>query len=167
MKTYKFDLSVDAWLQDIEIEANTEEEAKAKLQAMSLRELLDNGCEKDKTLSNIDFTTEGKSDDEIQAQAKKAWFWNQIISKLNNEEAYYDGWIWIWPDGEDYQSCVWDFGEDDENFEDLERTFFEVYQEYHDDGICNATPEELEYCHKIDKQLGLKPIENLVYNIKF
>lgn len=48
-----FDLAVDAWLTEIEIEAESYEAAKSELLKMSLSELLEVGYEKDFSLSDI------------------------------------------------------------------------------------------------------------------
>jgi len=51
---FKFDFSVDAWIQNVEIDAATEEEAKAKLINMDLADLVDEGYVKDFTVDDVD-----------------------------------------------------------------------------------------------------------------
>lgn len=51
---FKFDFSVDAWIQNVEIDAATEEEAKAKLINMDLADLVNEGYVKDFTVDNVD-----------------------------------------------------------------------------------------------------------------
>jgi hypothetical protein len=45
--TVTFDFSLDAWIQNVEIEADDIEEAKEKLNKMSLEELVEEGYVKD------------------------------------------------------------------------------------------------------------------------
>lgn len=86
---------------------------------------------------------------------------NQVISSMNNEEAYYGSWLYIWPDGETRKDCEYDFG-NKEAFEELKEEFIDTYKAYHSDGLYDATEEVLEYAHKWDKLLDLAPIENFV-----
>ena len=88
-----------------------------------------------------------------------AWKLNEIISSMNNEEAYYGSWLYIWPDGERLEDCKEDFGTK-EAYEELKELFEKVYEEYHEDGLYTSDPEVLEYAHKIDAKLGLEPIKN-------
>ena len=55
---FKFDFSVDAWIQDVEIEAATEEEAIAKLGHMSLYEIIEEGYVKDFNIPKEGFDVE-------------------------------------------------------------------------------------------------------------
>ena len=77
---------------------------------------------------------------------EKAWMLNQIIAHMNNEEAYYDGWLYIWPDGESFEECLEHFGED-EDYKELEKEFIYRYsnKEYHNDGLYanSRTPNEV------------------------
>lgn len=93
--------------------------------------------------------------------AAEAWLMNQVISSMNNEEAYYDSWLYIWPDGETRKECEYDFG-NKEDFEELKEVFIDTYKLYHSDGLYDATEEVLAYAHKWDKLLDLAPIENFV-----
>lgn len=93
----------------------------------------------------------------------KAWRLNQIISHMNDEESYYSGWLYIWPDGETYEECKNDF-EDDESYKDLEESFKFHYgdKEGHKAGLysCRGIPEQIvEDAHFWDEKLGLEPIE--------
>ena len=58
MKKYVFDFSVDAWLQNVEIEADNLEEAKDKLGEMSLKDLVEEGYVKDFSISDLDYEVE-------------------------------------------------------------------------------------------------------------
>ena len=51
----KFDFSVDAWLQNVEVEADSLEKAKEKLFSMSLQDLLDEGYVKDFNIKDLDY----------------------------------------------------------------------------------------------------------------
>lgn len=51
---FKFDFSVDAWIQNVEIDAATEEEAKAKLINMDLADIINDGYVKDFTVNDVD-----------------------------------------------------------------------------------------------------------------
>ncbi len=93
----------------------------------------------------------------------KAWRLNQIISYMNDEEAYYSGWLYIWPDGETYEECK-DHFEDDESYKDLEESFKLHYggKEEHKGGLYShrGVPEQVvEDAHFWDEKLGLEPIE--------
>ena len=55
MKVFTFDFDLDAWIQDIEIEAEDYDEAKEKLLQMSVEELIENGYIKDYDISNLDY----------------------------------------------------------------------------------------------------------------
>lgn len=99
----------------------------------------------------------------LLSNGEKAWMLNQIISTMNNEEAYYDGWLYIWPDGESYEQCLEDFAED-ENYNELEAEFIYRYScdDYHEDGLFSSkgVPEEIiEAAHFWDNKLGLSPIK--------
>lgn len=92
--------------------------------------------------------------------ANKAWELNEIIQSMNNEEAYYGGWLYIWPDGETKQDCEYDFG-DEESYSDLEDAFIRNYKEYHDDGLYTKDERIINNAHEWDKKLGLSPVEAL------
>lgn len=54
MKTFVFDFDLDAWIQDLEIEAENIDEAKEKLLNMSVEDLIENGYVKDFDIRQID-----------------------------------------------------------------------------------------------------------------
>jgi len=90
-----------------------------------------------------------------------AWRLNEIISHMNDEEAYYGSWLYIWPDGETKQDCNSDFG-DKESYSELEECFIRKYKAYHSDGICIYKEEDrkiLEWANAWDKKLGLEKIK--------
>lgn len=94
---------------------------------------------------------------------EKAWKLGQIMRYMNDEEAYYSGWLYIWPDGETYQDCLIDF-EDEESYKDLEKSFIQHYsdEESHDAGLYShkGVPNEvIDAAHYWDSVLGLKLIE--------
>ena len=91
---------------------------------------------------------------------EKAWKLGQIMLYMNNEDAYFGDWLYIWPDGETYEDCLSDFNSEDE-YEDLRNSFNRHYRAYHNDGLFEAPQEVEEWAHEIDRELGLKPIENL------
>lgn len=90
---------------------------------------------------------------------EKAYNLNRIISAMNNEDAYYGGWLYIWPDGEDLEMACYDFGSKSE-YEELENSFKKYYKAYHKDGLYTSYDEVVELAHEWDKKLGLDPIKN-------
>lgn len=94
---------------------------------------------------------------------ERAWRLNLIISHMNDEEAYYSGWLYIWPDGETREDCKYDF-EDEDSYKDLEESFILHYseKESHKAGLysCRGVPESIvEDAHFWDEVLGLEPIQ--------
>ena len=92
---------------------------------------------------------------------EKAWKLGLVMKYMNNKEAYYSGWLYIWPDGETYDECLSDF-EDEGSYIDLELSFKAHYKEYHEDGLYShkRVPSEiLEVAHFWDNKLGLEPIK--------
>ena len=90
-----------------------------------------------------------------------AWRLNEIISHMNDEEAYYGSWLYIWPDGETMADCNSDFG-DKESYKELEESFIRKYKAYHSDGICIYKEEDrkiLKWANAWDKKLGLEKIK--------
>ena len=112
-------------------------------------------------VSNAFKSVGGLKEDSTNKYAEEAWLMNQVISSMNNEEAYYGSWLYIWPDGETRKDCEYDFG-NKEAFEELKEEFIDTYRAYHSDGLYDATEEVLAYAHKWDKLLDLAPIENFV-----
>ena len=92
----------------------------------------------------------------------KAWRLGQIMMHMNDEGAYYSGWLYIWPDGEDYEQCKWDF-RNEESYKDLERSFIGHYshKSSHKAGLYKAPEQVIEDAHFWDEKLGLEPIENI------
>lgn len=93
----------------------------------------------------------------------KAWRLNQIMESMNDEEAYYSGWLYIWPDGETYQECCLDF-ENPEDYLELEASFKAYYSdpEIHEGGLyCQngIDPRIVEDAHMWDNILGLSSIK--------
>ena len=96
------------------------------------------------------------------SNGEKAWKLGLVMQYMNDEEAYYSGWLYIWPDGETYQECLGDF-EDEESYLDLERSFKDHYsdKEAHKAGLYSSRgvpTEVVEVAHLWDEILGLKPI---------
>ena len=91
---------------------------------------------------------------------EKAWQLNEIISHMNNENAYGGGWLYIWPDGTEKEECLEIFG-DKEDYEDLESAFKRYYKAYHKDGLFDPSEEVLGWAREWDKKLGLSPIEEI------
>ena len=61
-KKFTFDLSVDAWIKDITIEAESYDDALEELHLMSLEKLIEVGYVKDFSLANIDVEVEEDDD---------------------------------------------------------------------------------------------------------
>lgn len=59
---------------------------------------------------------------------------NTIVKSLNNEEAYYNHWIYIVPDGAD-DDDLYDIATDEELFNDTVKCFKRNMREYLKDGI--------------------------------
>ncbi len=88
-----------------------------------------------------------------------AWKLNEIMMAMNNEEAYYGSWIYLWPDGESREQCQVDFNTP-ESYKELQELFERVYKAYHKDGLFTKNQAIVDYAHKIDKKLGLPEIVN-------
>ena len=93
---------------------------------------------------------------------EKAWKLGLVMQYMNDEDAYYSGWLYVWPDGETYRECLDDFDED-ESYQDLERSFINHYsdKECHEGGLYSnkGVPSEVvDIAHYWDKRLGLDPI---------
>ena len=71
-----------------------------------------------------------------------AWLMNQVISNLNDEEAYYSDWLIYWPDGESKSECMQDFKEQ-ESFNELTTMFIET--------CCNYLCESDRYIKLADE----------------
>ena len=58
MKKFSFDFSLDAWIQNVEVEAKTLEEAKDILRQMSIDEMLETGYVKSSDIEDLDYEIE-------------------------------------------------------------------------------------------------------------
>lgn len=96
--------------------------------------------------------------DTDKSYSEKAWMLNRIIEAINDEEAYYGSWLYVWPDGETKEDCENDFG-DEESYKDLESLFIRKYKTYHDSGLFTNEDDVIEAAHEWDKKLGLEEIE--------
>lgn len=103
--------------------------------------------------------------EELNKYAAEAWLMNKVISSMNNEDAYFGGWLYIWPDGESREECAYDFG-DKESFDELRDSFIRNYRRYHSDGLFEPDDETIAYAQKQDELLGLRPIDILRRNPK-
>ena len=83
---------------------------------------------------------------------------NEIISAMNNEEAYYGEWLYTWVDGSSLDDAFEYFGDED-SYNDLLELFKEIYKEYHDDGLYTSSQRIINMAHSWDKKLGLDEIE--------
>ena len=54
MKKFKFDFNMNAWIQDVEISAESYEEAKKEFDNMTVEDLIDNGYVKDFNITDLD-----------------------------------------------------------------------------------------------------------------
>lgn len=97
---------------------------------------------------------------QLNKNAEDAWMMNRVIQAMNNEDAYYGSWLYIWPDGETREMCAYDFS-DDEDYDELRDAFEKTYRRYHADGLFEADTDVLEYAHRTDELLGLAKIDNL------
>lgn len=90
---------------------------------------------------------------------KLAWKLNEIIGSMNNEEAYFNEWLYLWPDGCSAEEAKDYFGTK-EDYEELKELFERIYEEYHEDGLYTTDEDLVNYAHKVDAKLGLEPIKN-------
>lgn len=90
-----------------------------------------------------------------------AWKLGKVMLAMNNEEASYGSWLYLWPDGESKEECLEDFG-DKESYDELKKSFKRIYTnpEYHDGGLYTNDQSVVDYAHQLDKEFGLKPIVN-------
>lgn len=54
MKKFKFDFNMSAWIQDVEISAESYEEAKKEFDSMTVEDLIDEGYIKDFSITDLD-----------------------------------------------------------------------------------------------------------------
>jgi len=78
----------------------------------------------------------------------------QTVCCLNNEDAYYDRWLFLMPE-EPEDEEFWDFAEE-EHFNDLKKEFLEILTEYAGDGLYQAEGSVFSYARKF-----VPDIENL------
>ena len=102
--------------------------------------------------------SEGAND--ISEWGKKALILNDIIAGMNNEEAYYDAWLYTWPDGTTADD-VDEYFDNKDDYEDLLKTFKRIYKIYHKDGLYDVSKETLEKAHEFDRELGLSEIADV------
>lgn len=113
----------------------------------------------------VKFLQNESLEEAFNSYGDKAWKLNQIIQAMNNEEAYYGGWLYVWADGETYDLALTDFG-DRESYKELEDTFIRTYKKYHRDGLFRAEKDVLEMAHKWDEKLGLPLIKDVARESK-
>ena len=64
MPTYTFNFDLDAWIRNIEIEADSEEEAMEKLNAMKFEDIVDQGYCSMFDITNVDVESDEEYDDD-------------------------------------------------------------------------------------------------------
>ncbi len=64
MPKYDFNFSLDAWVKSLEIEADSLEEAKEKLNEMSISDIVDEGFIKDFNIKDLDVTVDPDDTDD-------------------------------------------------------------------------------------------------------
>lgn len=84
-KTFTVDLSIDAWVRNIQIEAETSDEAKEQLYGMTFEQLLETGYIKDFTISNIDITAENEEDEVEEDDEEFFWEADDEDEAFSNE----------------------------------------------------------------------------------
>ena len=67
-KTYVFNISVDAWIDYLPIEASSLEEAQEKLYKMSLEEIVEKGCVHDFEVEDVDVDYDENDEDEEEEE---------------------------------------------------------------------------------------------------
>ena len=83
---------------------------------------------------------------------------NEIISAMNNEEAYYGSWLYTWVDESTLDDAI-EYFPDEESYNDLLELFKDTYIEYHEDGLYTSSRRIINMAHTWDKKLGLDEIE--------
>lgn len=64
MPTYTFNFDLDAWIRNIEIEADSEEEAMEKLNAMKFEDIVDQGYCSMFDIENVDVESDEEYDED-------------------------------------------------------------------------------------------------------
>lgn len=83
MKTFTFDFTVQAWVKNLEIEAETYEEAEEELLSMSLEKIVDKGFVKDSDISDIECET---GDSNTYENAEDEEDYSEYFDDLDDEE---------------------------------------------------------------------------------
>ena len=65
MPKYDFNFSLDAWVKSLEIEADSLEEAKEKLNEMSIDDIVDEGFIHSFNIKDLDVTVDDDDDDSL------------------------------------------------------------------------------------------------------
>lgn len=145
-------------------EDTEEHEDQIEDDAKKANEELENKEEEEQEEVSESFKSAVDLKEAVSENANEAWLMNKVVMGMNNEDAYYEDWIWLWPDGETREECEYDFS-DDEAFNELKELFIDVYKKYHSDDLYDVDEETLEYAHKWDELLGLRPIKDLKIKI--
>jgi hypothetical protein len=92
--------------------------------------------------------------------AKEAWKMGQVISAMNDEEAYYgSGWLYLWPDECSYEECLDTFSDDDSYFEELKDAYYKIFKRHHKDGLYNPErkgPDTIDFANETLKKLNIE-----------
>lgn len=64
MPKYTFDFNLSAWIRDLEIEADSLEEAKEKFFDKSVSDLIDEGYVKDHSITDLDIDIEDEEEED-------------------------------------------------------------------------------------------------------
>lgn len=83
MKTFTFNFTVQAWVKNLEIEAETYEEAEEELLSMSLEKIVDKGFVKDSDISDIEYETEDNNTYENNEDEED---YSEYFDDLDDEE---------------------------------------------------------------------------------
>lgn len=127
--------------------------------------------DKNKAMNNLNNLSQGKpiEDDESSLNYEDIDNWlpeehyqemnmmNLIIQSMNNEEAYYNNWVYLWPDESKAEDGYFD---DEDDYYELKNFFKSIYRKFHDDGLYTPSIEVEAEAHEWDKKLGLEPIIN-------
>lgn len=81
MPTYTFDFNLSAWIRNLEIEADSEEEATEKLNAMKIEDIVDLGY-----CSNFDITSVDVESDEEYVEDENDDDYEEEIEYEEDEE---------------------------------------------------------------------------------
>ena len=76
MPKYDFNFSLDAWVKSLIIEADSLEEAKEKLNEMSISDIVDEGFIKDFNIKDLDVTVDP---DDVDDYLRYDWETNRIF----------------------------------------------------------------------------------------